>query len=356
MRVLVALSGGVDSSVAAALLVDAGHDVVGATLKLWGGSSDSGCCSVADVDDARRVADRLGIEHHVFNLTDRFTASVVDPYVAAHAAGLTPNPCIECNRHVKFGALLQRAELLGFDLLATGHHARCARDERSGRHVLRRGKDTAKDQSYVLAMLREPELARCTFPVGELTKSEVRAEAARRGLRTAAKPDSEDVCFIASRTTPGARAAFLGGRIPLHRAAVVERATGAEVGSVAAAELVTIGQRRGLGIEAPRSVAMRQYALEVDVDRRRVYVGRADELLVSEVLLEQVTAVHEPLPFGTEVLVQVSAHAAVRAAVVTEHGIRYRRPERAVAPGQTVAIYLDDEVVGSGIVGAPSGV
>ena len=208
MRVLVAMSGGVDSSVAAALLVEAGHDVVGATLKLWGGESDSGCCSVADVDDARRVAEQLGIVHHVFNFTDEFDAHVVAPYVEAHAEGRTPNPCIECNRHIKFDRLLERAGRLGFERLATGHHARVTGDRaRSGCA----GVPTVdKDQSYVLSMLGQDELARVVFPVGELTKSDVRAQRRRLGLRTADKPDSQDVCFIRSRR---GTAGFLGRRL-----------------------------------------------------------------------------------------------------------------------------------------------
>ena len=169
MRVLVAMSGGVDSSVAAAVLAESGHEVVGATLKLWGGPSDNGCCSVADVEDARRVAGQLGIDHHVFNFTDAFESSVVGPYVSEHAAGRTPNPCIECNRRIKFGLLLDRSSRLGFDALATGHHARRAQDPETGVWRLCRGADTAKDQSYVLHMLGQAELARVLCPVGELT-------------------------------------------------------------------------------------------------------------------------------------------------------------------------------------------
>src|SRR6266568_2751025 len=187
MRVLVAMSGGVDSSVAAALLQEAGHDVVGATMKLWGGDSDSGCCSVADVEDARRVAQQLGIVHHVFNFTDDFDRKVVERYVAEHQAGRTPNPCIECNRHLKFDRLLRRADQLRFDAVATGHYARITRTD-AGRYQLRRGVDQLKDQSYVLHMLGQSELAGVLLPIGELTKAEVRARAAELGLRTAAKP------------------------------------------------------------------------------------------------------------------------------------------------------------------------
>lgn len=337
MRVLVAMSGGVDSSVAAALLLEQGHEVVGATMKLWGGATDSGCCSVADVEDARRVAQQLGIVHHVFNFTDDFEASVVSPYVEAHAGGRTPNPCVACNRHIKFDRFLRRARQLGFDAVATGHHARVVHD--GTRYRLRRGADRAKDQSYVLYMLGQAELAACLFPVGERTKAEVRAVAAGLGLRTAAKPDSQEVCFVGS---PSGRAGFLAERTGLHPARVLTT-DGREVGRVPAVELVTVGQRRGLGVALD---GRRHYALHVDVAGRTVVVGDADALRCPSLEVDDLRWVGEPVT--GPVLVQVSAHGEVRPGVLDGTTVRWSRPERRVAPGQAVVFYRGDEVLGGG--------
>lgn len=339
MRVLVAMSGGVDSSVTAALLQEQGHVVVGATMKLWGGDSDSGCCSVADVEDARRVAQQLGITHHVFNFGADFDAHVVEPYVAAHADGRTPNPCVECNRHLKFDRFLGRAEQLGFDAVATGHHARVVNE--GGRWRLRRGADAAKDQSYVLHMLDQSALARTLLPVGELTKAEVRERAAALGLRTAAKPDSQDVCFI---TSTGGRVAFLGSRIPLRPGVVVDDATGAPLGSVDAVELVTVGQRRGLGPLGgdPR----RRYVVGVEGTTVRV---SAEVPTVDRIELTGLTWVDEPVPPGTPVEVQCSAHGQVVAATIARATIAFDEPHRVVAPGQSVVLYDGDFVLGGGI-------
>jgi len=341
-RVLVAMSGGVDSSVAAALLLDAGHEVVGATMKLWGGASDSGCCSVADVDDARRVAQQLGIVHHVFNFGDEFDAHVVAPYVKAHATGRTPNPCIECNRHLKFDRFLRRARQIGFDAVATGHHARVT-SSAAGRWQLRRGADVGKDQSYVLSMLGQEQLDRVLLPVGELTKAEVRSRAAALGLRTAAKPDSQDVCFI---TSNGGRESFLGERIPLHAGRIVDAVTGHQVGEVPAVELVSVGQRRGLGGGAGE----RRYAVSVDTATATVVVGTEADLFSDRVAVTSWSWVDEPVPAGSVVSAQVSAHGGARPAVLAADGsVNWRAPQRRVAPGQTVALYEDNRVLGSGI-------
>ncbi len=345
-RVLVAMSGGVDSSVAAAMLCDEGYEVAGVTLKLWGGPSDSGCCSVSDVDDARWVADRLGIEHHVFNFGDDFEQHVVDPYVKDHASGRTPNPCVECNRHIKFDRLMRRAEALGFDLVATGHHARIV-DTPAGPR-LARGADFGKDQSYVLHMISAELLKRLLLPVGDITKDEVRQIAAERGLMTAAKPDSQDVCFIKSDT---GRRSFLGERIPLRPAKIVDR-SGEQVGTTDAVELVTIGQRRGLGVLSTHEP---RYVVEIDAENSTVIVGDQSELQVAETQVTQWQWSADTC--SDEVQVQTAAHGPVFPAVINDddHGtadaqvIRWLKPHRAVAAGQSVVAYKDDVVIGGGV-------
>jgi tRNA-uridine 2-sulfurtransferase len=341
-RVLVAMSGGVDSSVAAGLLMDAGYVIEGATLKLWGGEGDSGCCSVADVDDARRVAQQLGIRHHVFNFGADFDTHVVDPYVQAHAEGLTPNPCVECNRHVKFDRLLHRAHQLGFEYIATGHHVR--RVATPTGFALARAVDRAKDQSYVVHMLGSDVLAKCLFPVGDMTKADVRTYATKMGMRTADKPDSQDVCFIAK--SQGGRLTFLGSRIPLRSAQVVDIA-GREVGSVDAVELLTIGQRRGLNVAAGE----RRYVVDVDVPGQRVVIGGPEHLLTDSIRLGQMTWVGAVPAEASTADVQCSAHGDPIAVTVHDGGsvIRFIEPNRRVAPGQSVVLYAGDVVLGGGI-------
>ncbi|MGH9020525.1 MAG: tRNA 2-thiouridine(34) synthase MnmA [Acidimicrobiales bacterium] len=348
MDVLVAMSGGVDSSVAAARLVDEGHRVVGATLRLWGGESDTGCCSVADVDDARRVCHVLGIDHHVFNYAEEFERDVIEPYVASHAMGRTPNPCIECNRRVKFDLLADRARRLGFGALATGHHARVV--TRGGVRRVARGADAAKDQSYVLGHLSARQLEGLSFPVGSLTKDEVRAEARARGLRTWDKPDSQDVCFISSQT---GRAAFLAARLDLTAATVVDVDDGV-IGEVAAAELVTVGQRRGI---ARASHGEARFVARVDVAAARVEVGRLRAVTVDALGVEPGSLSGGPFGVATAVWAQWSAHGEARAATLVDGPWRLLldEPARPVAPGQSVVLYdahEPDVVVGAAVVAA----
>ena len=344
------MSGGVDSSVAAALLVEAGHEVVGATLKLWGGASDSGCCSVADVDDARRVAQHLGVDHYVFNYAEEFTRRVVTPYVEGHAAGHTPNPCIECNRHIKFELLVERARRLGFDAVSTGHHA--AVSERDGRYFLVRGADPRKDQSYVLGYLTEAQLARLVLPIGAMTKDEVRAHGERLGLRTWNKPDSQDVCFIEAAR---GREAFLRARLTATPASIVDRATGEVLGAVDVAEAITVGQRRGV---AHGRDGERRYVARVDLAARRVEVDRLAAVLVSRVGLDaaSLTFAREALTDGSPVVAQWSAHGAAVPATLRGAGrwwLELATPVRPVAAGQSVVFYAPDEptvVMGAALV------
>ncbi len=350
MKVLVAMSGGVDSSVAAALLKEAGHDVVGATLKLWGGASDSGCCSVSDVDDARRVAQLLGIDHHVFNYTEEFDRHVVAPFVAGYAAGTSPNPCIECNRHIKFDLLFERAERLGFDAVATGHHAQVVPSPQGPR--LERGADPAKDQSYVLGYLTGDQLAKLLLPIGHLNKSDVRAHAQRIGLRTWDKPDSQDVCFIEASS---GREAFLRSRIDLTTAELVDMRSGAVIGTTEAAELMTVGQRKGV---LPDRHGEKRFVSRVELGARRVHVGRLEDIVTTDIRLDAstVTFAREPLPSGQPVLVQCSAHGTPLAGRLfhdEEWHIILDEPARPVAAGQSTVFYNVDEpsvVEGAAIV------
>ena len=336
--VLVAMSGGVDSSVCAALLKNEGHHVVGVTLKLWGGESDSGCCSVSDVDDARRVAQQLDIDHHVFNFGEDFDRHVVDPYVAAYDRGETPNPCVECNRHIKFDKLLQRADVLGFDLIATGHHARIA-EAPDGTRRIARGADEAKDQSYVLHMLTQDQLRRLMLPVGDITKERVRELAVELGLRTATKPDSQDVCFIHSE---GGRKKFLGERIPLSPAKIVDR-DGAEVGRTEAVQLVTIGQRKGLNLGGN---ADRRFVVDIDRANGVVTVGTHDETLTETLELGELEWTAGVV--DAEVTVQTSAHGNREVATIDGSTVRWSAPQRRVAKGQSVVVYVGDQVVAGG--------
>jgi len=350
MEIMVAMSGGVDSAVAAALLKAQGHEVVGVTMKLWGGDSDTGCCSVSDVLDARRAADVVGVEHHVFNFGDAFDEHVVHHYVDAHEAGLTPNPCIECNRSIKLDKLLERADSLGFEMIATGHHAQIVQEvDALGKvqRFIKRGADGAKDQSYVLHMLGQAELARTMLPIGHMSKDEVRRYAADIGMRVANKPDSQDVCFI---TRAEGRPSFLRSRMDFTPGVVVD-AAGERVGAVESVQLVTIGQRKGLGLAGgdrePR------YVVDVDVPSATVTVGRKEELLTLETPVRDLLWVAEPVDGPVEV--QTSAHghptaatlslgSEAGAAMVTWHQARPR-----VAPGQSVVLYWNDRVVGGAL-------
>jgi tRNA-specific 2-thiouridylase len=339
VRVMVAMSGGVDSSVAAAMMLAEGHDVTGVTLRLWGGVSDSGCCSVGDVEDARRVAAQLGISHYVFDYADEFEANVVDPYVRAYDSGETPNPCVACNQQIKFGRLLDRADLLGFDLLVTGHHAR-VRMSTDGTYEIARARDAAKDQSYVLVGLTQRELARVQFPVGELTKAEVRERASALGLRTATKPESMDVCFVA-RTD---RAEFVEARRGARPGPVVDL-RGELVGHHGGIARFTVGQRRGLGVATGR----RQYVVDVDGSTRTVTVGPPEALLRDVITVRDLVFTNDRPAPDAALHAQLRAHGIPAPARLTDDRIEFVEPTPRVAPGQIVALYDGDVLVGGGI-------
>jgi tRNA-uridine 2-sulfurtransferase len=345
MRLLAALSGGVDSAVAAALAVEAGHDVTGVHLALSEApatlrTGSRGCCSKEDALDARRVADRLGIPFYVWDLSERFRADVVDDFVAEYAAGRTPNPCLRCNESIKFAAVLDRALALGFDGVVTGHHARLEDG------VLRRSVDLGKDQSYVLAVLTPQQLAGTVLPLGALTKAQVREAAAARGLGVADKADSSDVCFIADGDTAG----FLRDRLGPQPGPVVDALTGAVVGSHDGAYAYTVGQRRGLALTVPAPDGRPRYVLSVEPVSRTVTVGPREALQVSELRTGPARWLDErPLPLACTV--QLRAHGAVHDAVVHADGDGWRlelaTPASGVAPGQTAALYDGDRVLGS---------
>ena len=331
-RVLVGMSGGVDSSVAAALLVEEGYDVVGVTMKLWGGESDSGCCSVSDVDDARWVANQLDIEHHVFNFGEEFNEHVVAPFVDTHRTGGTPNPCIECNRHIKFDLFFDRASVLGFDKIATGHYARIATLD-DGTFRMQRSIDPLKDQSYVLHMLRQDVLGRVLLPIGGWHKPDLRAEAEKRGLLTAGKPDSQDVCFI---TKDGGREEFLGARGGLTPGVIITE-DGTEVGSVPATELVTVGQRKGLNVSG---MSEPHFVVDVNLHESIVTIGPRRSLQDDETGFTQPVWAYES--FTGDALVQASAHGTALPATVENDRVVWHDKRDRIAAGQSLVFYAGD--------------
>lgn len=342
-RVLLAMSGGVDSSAAAVILQQQGYEVDGVTLKLWGGDTDSGCCSLADVEDARRVAAQLGIKHTVFNLGEEFTQHVVEPYLAAHEQLLTPNPCIECNRHIKFAGLHDRAMAMGYDFVATGHHARVI--EEGGVYKLMRGVDDKKDQSYVLSMVTQDVLSHTLLPIGDLTKAQVREVAAQHNMRTASKAESMDVCFIQKK----GRQDFLQERITLHPGDIVD-VQGRYVGTHEGAELLTIGQRKGAGVAVADQAGTKQYVVSRDPQTYRVTVGKKKDLMTTSAQLRHVATTRE-LQYPCDVTVQPRAHGGSFAATwETPESLVFVEEHVRIAPGQTAACYIGNECVGSGIV------
>lgn len=353
MRVVAALSGGVDSSVAAARMVDAGHEVVGIHLALAraesSGGKSRGCCTIDDARDARRVADTLGIPFYVWDFSAEFAEEVMADFLAEYEDNRTPNPCLRCNEHIKFRAVLDRALALGFDAVATGHYARIE-DGPTGPQ-LHRAVDPDKDQSYVLAVIERNLLQHCFFPLGDSVKADIRAEAQARGLRTASKPDSHDICFIPDGDTQG----FLTRKLGEKPGDIVDLATGQTVGQHRGTFTVTIGQRRGLDLRIPGEDGRPRYVVDVNPASDTVYVGSPELLDVVAMTADHVIWCADVLDGQwTDVTAQVRAHHAgvpARARMNGEHLIvELGEPIRGLATGQSVVIYRDTQVLGSGRV------
>jgi len=356
--VLAAMSGGVDSAVAAARAAAAGHDVTGVHLALSRNPSSyrtgaRGCCTLEDARDARRAADVIGIPFYVWDMAERFHADVVEDFVSEYAQGRTPNPCLRCNEKIKFAAVLDRAVALGFDAVCTGHHARLEPVPAApGLTRLVRSVDAAKDQSYVLAVLRSDQLSRAMFPLGGTTKEQVRKEAADRGLGVAEKPDSHDVCFIPDGDTRG----FLERRLGSAPGPIVAT-DGTVLGEHDGAFAFTIGQRKGLGLDRPAADGRPRFVLSIEPVSRTVTVGPADALGVLEIEATRPVWSGCLPPVGpVECLVQLRAHGEVYPADCEPDGdvvrIRLRQPARGVAPGQAAVFYDGDAVLGSATISA----
>ena len=352
-RVLVAMSGGVDSSVATLLLQQAGYECIGCTMKLYGNedvgvSNSHTCCTLADVEDARGVAYRLGMRHYVFNFTERFRTDIMDRFIDGYLAGMTPNPCIDCNRYMKFDLLYQRAAMLDCDYVATGHYARIVWE--NGRYRLKKGLDPTKDQSYVLYPLTTEQLAHTLFPLGEMTKAQVRRIAEENGFQNADKPDSQDICFVPD----GDYAAF------------IERATGKifpdgdildETGKVLGrhhgAIRYTVGQRKGLGIAAGQPL----YVIGKEMATNTVTVGAESALYRKALTASGMNWIGDPLAVGSSVRCKAMTRyrkpeqwATVTAEADGAVQIVFDEPQRAVTPGQAVVLYDGDTVLGGATI------
>jgi len=355
-RVAIAMSGGVDSSVAAALLLEQGYEVIGVTMQLWPRAEEyerpgdtAACCSLSAVEDARRVAARLGIPHYLLNFRDIFAAEVIGNFCCEYGQGRTPNPCIRCNQKVKFEALLRRSEEIGADYLATGHYARLEFDHARSRHVIRRGLDERKDQSYFLYAMTQEQLARTLMPLGGLTKERTRELAAYYGLPVASKAESQEICFVPDNDY----AAFVAQRNP---AAVISGdivdTAGKILGRHRGIIHYTVGQRRGLGIASDRPL----YVVDIDAESNRVVIGYEEELFRHRLTVAEMNWVALPgLDDRREAEVALRYRMQAAPAVIqpVEGGrvlVTFDQPQRAVTPGQSAVFYHGDTVLGGGII------
>ena len=354
-RVVVAMSGGVDSSIAAALLVKRGYEVIGVTMQIWPEVDEEieiregGCCSVAAVEDARRVADTLGIPYYVLNFKENFQEKVIDYFIREYTLGRTPNPCIACNRYVKFETLLRKAVVLGADYIATGHYARVEKTPDGGRYLLKKSLDDTKDQTYALYNLTQEQLCRTLLPLGDYRKTETRRLARALGLPVADKPDSQEICFVIDNDYKR----FISEEAPeaANPGPILDTA-GRRLGTHEGLPSYTIGQRKGLGLSAGKPL----YVVDIDSERNAVIVGEADEvwsdhLVAGDLNWISVPALEGPLEVGAKIRYTAREAPAV-VAPIGEAKVRvdFAEPQRAITPGQAVVFYQEDVVVGGGTI------
>jgi tRNA-uridine 2-sulfurtransferase len=352
-KVLLGMSGGVDSSVAVQVLLDQGYEVLGVTLKLWDGEKDSSttktCCSIDDVEDARRVAFDMGIDHYVLNMKDLFREKVVDYFVDEYVKGRTPNPCIACNKHMKFSAMLRKAEMLGCDYVSTGHFARIEYDEVKGAYQLKRGVDLKKDQSYVLYHLNQKTLSKVLLPLGGMTKEEVRAKADEMGLLVSKKPDSQEICFVNSDYVSFIK--DYSGFTP--KLGEVVNTKGEILGRHEGIINYTVGQRKGIGL----SGGPKLYVKELDSLQNKVVVAEHRDMFVSTLQVQNLNFVSvDKIESGTRVDTKIRYNAKLEPSVIHIDGdnmarITFDKPQRAITPGQAVVFYDGDVVLGGGTIG-----
>jgi tRNA-uridine 2-sulfurtransferase len=351
-KVIAAMSGGVDSSAAAALLIEQGYDVVGVTLNVWPSERSEltcsrTCCSITDVDDARHVCNKLGIPHYVLNMRDIFKHDVIDYFFEEYMKGRTPNPCIACNAHVKFEAMLQKAEALGADYIATGHYSTIVKTPQ-GEFSLKRSKDTHKDQTYVLYMLDQRQLSKLLLPCGGFTKPEVRAVAERYGLPNFKKPDSQDLCFVG----PEGYAGFIKNNCAaLARPGNILKKNGEILGKHNGIYNFTIGQHKGLGAFSSEKL----FVTAIDAETATVYVGESEDLFCDTMLVNDLRYVLESeMHDGARVGVKIRYSAKEAGAVLHIDGdsatVVFDEPQRAITPGQAAVFYKDDIVLGGGVI------